>query len=127
MEIGCIEECPMTMLMAENMAALRALPSSGFAQQPDVQLRGYCAAGDGGCGTFSWNESDTQPDNDDTVIKPDDVPEGSPGRLVRLFAGPLEDAWPGAICLRLDLAESDLPEDANIAKARFTERTGFWS
>jgi len=116
----------MPILIAKNMKALRALPSSRFELQSDVQLLGYCAAKDGGCGTFCWNESDTQPDNDDTIIKPDDVPEGCPGRLVRLFAGPLQDAWPGAICIQLDLALGDLPDDASDVDAHLAGRTGFW-
>jgi len=116
----------MAMLIVENMKALRALPSSRFELQPDVQLLGYGGAEDGGCGTYCWNESDTQPDDDDNVIKPDDVPDGRPGRLVRLFAGPLQDAWPGAICIQLDLAVGDHLDDDPAADARLAERTGFW-
>ena len=116
----------MTNLIVKNMKALRALPSSRFRLQSDVQMLGYSAAEDGGSGTFCWNEGDTQPDNDDTVIKPDDVPDGSPGRLVRLFAGPLQDAWPGAICIQLDLALGDLPDDASEVDAHLAGRTGFW-
>ena len=116
----------MAILIVENMAALRALPSFRFRQQPDVQLRGYCAAEDGGSGTFFWNESDTQPDNDDTIIKPDDIADSQPGRLVRLFAGPLLDAWPGAICIQLDLALGDASNEAPATDAQIAERTGFW-
>jgi len=92
----------------ENMASLRALPSSRYLAVPDVELRGYYTPGDEGRGIFCWNAADTQPDNGGTVIKPDDVPADCPGRLIRVFSGPVHALWFGVTVT--PVAEKAAPE-----------------
>lgn len=94
----------MAIQIVDSMTAMRALPSSSYATDPNVELRGYYAVGDGGYGMFAWNASDTRADNLGTVIKPNDVSSG-PGRLNRLVSGDLQLAFYGA---KLDGVTDDI-------------------
>jgi hypothetical protein len=68
-------------LSFQSVAALRAYNTSAFATTiPQAMTCGYWAAGDGGANQFYWAGSSTDPDNDGTIIKPDTIPAGLPGR-----------------------------------------------
>jgi hypothetical protein len=55
---------------ARNLAALRAMPVSGFADGATVLLEAYATRGDGGSGLFTWNASSTATDNGGTIVQP---------------------------------------------------------
>jgi pectate lyase-like protein len=68
-------------LSFQSISALRADDTSGFgATVPQALTSGYYAAGDDGGSQFFWSASSTATDNGGTVIKPDAIASGSPGR-----------------------------------------------
>lgn len=64
-----------------SIAELRALTATN---RP-VQVLGYYAAGDDGGGLFVWKAASTAEDNGGTVIRPDSVSAGDPGRWERIL------------------------------------------
>jgi nitrous oxidase accessory protein NosD len=61
---------------------------------------GYFAIGDGGGGLFCWDDSSTARDNTGTVIEStstDPNPPPSTGRWVRIYDGPVNVKWFGAL------------------------------
>lgn len=48
-----------------------------------AQVYGYAARGDGGGGFFYFDGTSTAADNDASVIKPDSIAVGDPGRWLR--------------------------------------------
>ncbi|SEN10713.1 hypothetical protein SAMN05192574_102472 [Mucilaginibacter gossypiicola] len=74
-----------------NYAALRS-----YAYTPgneSVFVEGYSTTGDGGQGTFNWDPSGTEADNDGTIII---VGSTTPGRWKRLYSGSIDLRWFGA-------------------------------
>src|SRR5690606_4731634 len=49
-------------------------------------VNGRTTDGDTGAGFFKWVASSTETDNDETVIRPDSVLAGEPGRWKKLYA-----------------------------------------
>lgn len=65
-----------------NYTDLRAY---GVHNDNDVMVvLGYAAEGDGGGGTFWFDAASTVADDDGTVIRPNDIAAGDPGRWIRL-------------------------------------------
>lgn len=59
-------------LLVDSIAILRTQPSPNLAKgQPSLVYQGSI---------YYWNPDSTDPDDGRAVIKPDDVPEESPGR-----------------------------------------------
>lgn len=65
-----------------TVAALRALPSAGFATGDNYVVDGGAAAADGEGGVFSWNDASVATDDGETVIRPDDTAPGNAGRWI---------------------------------------------
>jgi hypothetical protein len=53
-----------------NLAALRAVSVSAFADGKTILLDAYATRGDGGGGLFTWNASSSATDNGGTIIQP---------------------------------------------------------
>lgn len=85
----------MSVYGAGTIAALRALPGP-FVSESDVAIvDGYHTAGDGGGGTFHWNATATEPDDNGLTFKPASL--SGAGRWKRLFdEGSLNVRWFGA-------------------------------
>ena len=80
-------------LYPDTIADLRAAtPPSG--PRARAFIAGYHSPGDGGGGTFYWDASASEPDNNGTVISPSSSP--AMGRWKRLVDGPLSVHWFGA-------------------------------
>ncbi|MES2531971.1 MAG: hypothetical protein V4636_13115 [Pseudomonadota bacterium] len=77
-----------------SLADLRDLV--GDCQGQTVAIAGHTAAGDGGGGTFDWDESEIGGDDNGMVIRPTLVGVGDPGRWMRLVTeGGTDSAWYG--------------------------------
>ncbi|MGE3676217.1 MAG: hypothetical protein AB7K71_41490, partial [Polyangiaceae bacterium] len=74
-----------------TLRALAAPPTD-----PAVVVRGRTAINDGGQGVFIWDPNNTSNDNNGTIIKPNSVGAGSPGRWLRLYSGAANVLWWGA-------------------------------
>jgi hypothetical protein len=59
--------------------------------------QGCVTPGDGGGGIFYWDASSSTGDDGGTVIVPSSCPWGSQGRWVRIYSGPLNVRWFGAV------------------------------
>lgn len=70
-----------------NMAALRLTSLTG-----SIDLLGYSATTDGGEGTFLWDTTSTEADNDGTIIK---VTAVVTGRWKRVYEGEIHLKWFG--------------------------------
>lgn len=70
--VSALAEAATPISLAASIAALRALPTSGLDSWAQAQVAGYYAPADGGGGVFYWDEDSTEPDNDGTIIEPDD-------------------------------------------------------
>ncbi len=75
-----------------NVASLRALAPCQYAR---VSLDGYTHAHDGGGGMFVWDSSASSADNGGSIIQPTGL--SGNGRWIRLFDGPVDVRWFGAI------------------------------
>lgn len=100
-------------LAVDSIAELRTL-SDTYADGSVVIVRGYYAAGDGGGGTFVYDEDLATADNGGTIIEP----TGGAGAWVRQYSGAISVKWFGAkgdgvtsdqlrIQSALDFVESD--------------------
>lgn len=69
----------------DSVAALR--PVSPTSANRSVIVLGMYQRGDGGGGVFLYDASSSAVDDGTTVVRPDSVLSGSPGRFVRLIAG----------------------------------------
>lgn len=78
-----------------NLNALRALPAGQ--QNSAVFVLGHTTEGDGGAGYFIWDAASSEADNGGTIIRPDHVSEGSPGRWLRHYTGAVSVMWFGAV------------------------------
>jgi parallel beta-helix repeat protein len=67
------------------VAGLRGFNTTGLGNA-QVSTAGYTTAGDGGGNRFYWSSTSTAADNNGTIIKPDLIPTGSPGRWLALDA-----------------------------------------
>jgi hypothetical protein len=87
-------QAPIPIVTVRNMAALRALPSTG--QYQSVNVAGYYAPNDGGGGIFNWDGMSRAADNRGTVINPTRNPGA--GRYIRQDAEalPYSVRWFGA-------------------------------
>jgi len=105
-----LPESPFNVLeSADNLAALRALPSADLANGTDVIVDGSVTSGDGAGGLYTWNELSTADDDGISVIKPDDVAPLAAGRWI------LTNASQGGL-----LAELAGPEGADLVGFRQT-------
>jgi hypothetical protein len=81
-------------MVVDTIAALKALSAPNVATTLDIWVNGYYAAGDGGGGTFRWNNADATADNGGTVIIPNAAP--GTGRWNRVWDGAINVLWFGA-------------------------------
>jgi len=74
------------------LETINALRNNSGTQPNDVCcVLGYSSPGDGGGGTFYWDASSSQSDNDGTIISPG----GPTGRWKRLYDGEINVKWFG--------------------------------
>jgi hypothetical protein len=66
-----------------NYAAARAF--AAFAADTVYSILGAVTRSDGGEGLFYYNATSTAADNGGTVLRPNNIAAGSPGRLIRLI------------------------------------------
>jgi len=85
-----------TLQSIDTLANLRAANANSFPDLFVIVLDGYGAANDGGGGLFVWRATSTAADDGGTIIRPTNVPSGSPGRWVRLYSGAINVRWFGA-------------------------------
>lgn len=77
-----------------TVTSLRAFPTALVSDGSVAFAAGYAAAGDGGAGHFTWSAASTTADDGGIVIRPTAVASGSPGRWLRVVAGPVSvKAW----------------------------------
>lgn len=90
-EDGTIQGLPLT---PPSMAALRTAPVP--ADQSSALLLGYYTPADNGGGSFVFDATANLPDNGGTIVRPDTIPDGAPGRWRRLVQDYLSVRWFGA-------------------------------
>lgn len=78
-----------------TISALRAAPIPGTAEVIRRVL-GYYAPGDVDLPDYRWSPTATLADNGGTVIKPDAIAAGSPGRWLAIWTGDVNLKWFGA-------------------------------
>jgi parallel beta-helix repeat protein len=86
----------LNVLDVDTMVILKALTPPQMVPRARVLL-GYFTPGDGGGGLFCWDPDSMAKPNDGTVVKPDIVEPGFPGRWLRIFEGPVSVKWFGAM------------------------------
>jgi len=74
--------------------SIASLRLSDPTQEQNVFLSGHSTEGDGGEGDFYWDSASTASDNGGTIIK---VTAVTTGRWVRLYSGPVDIKWFGAV------------------------------
>lgn len=80
-----------TVLFVPTYAAARLLNLTLAIAGTIVDVGGYSAVNDGGQGSFAYNPTSVEADNDGTILDP-----VGPGRLIRIFSGPIDVRWFGA-------------------------------
>ena len=78
----------------DSMTALRA--STYAPRTPLILLQGFAAPADGGGGIFCWDATALAADNNGTIVRPNTVAPGLPGRWRRMYSGAINAKWFGA-------------------------------
>lgn len=81
------------LLYVNTYAELRAIPSADRYDQQRMLMAGYYEAGDGGGGEFIYLAASAATHNGGTII----APASGTGRWLRVYSGPVNVQWFGAI------------------------------
>lgn len=98
---------------ATNIAAMTAFLKASLTDGDQVNVAGYTTAGDGGGGTFYWDEDSSATANGGTIIASD---EAGLGRWMLIYGGAVSVKSFGAVCngTTADTTKVQAALDANL-------------
>jgi hypothetical protein len=70
---------------------------SGSASVKALHVGGFWSLADAGGGSFYWDATSTTTDDGGTIIRPTLIAAPDPGRWLRIYSGPLQVDWFGAV------------------------------
>lgn len=99
-------------------STVQALRPLGNASAAVCSVTGYRNPGDGGGGSFYWDEQCALPDDDGTIVG-----TGTKGRWRRIFTGAIDTRWFGSVG---DGVVDDAAAIQNAINAAITQRVGVY-
>lgn len=79
-----------------TLSDLRTVDDPRDLAEVELTVLNHHSEGDRGGGIFRWVANSNVPDDNGVYVRPDSVPEGQPGRFVRVFSGEIDVCWFGA-------------------------------